>query len=64
MFRKFPEPIKKPRKQISAGYKPIIEEKPLAAVAPPPPTEEAPAFAYAMDFACERGCLKVRLSHR
>ncbi|EKH9212714.1 LysM peptidoglycan-binding domain-containing protein [Vibrio parahaemolyticus] len=58
MLRKLPEPPKKPRKQTSAGYKPIIEEKPLAAVAPPPPTEEAPAFAYAMDFACERGLFK------
>lgn len=58
MLRKLPEPPKKPRKQTSAGYKPIIEEKPLAAVAPPPPTEEAPAFAYAVDFACERGLFK------
>lgn len=58
MLRKLPEPTKKPRKQTSAGYKPIIEDKPIAAAAPPPPTEEAPAFAYAVDFACERGLFK------
>ncbi|WP_045497737.1 hypothetical protein, partial [Vibrio hyugaensis] len=58
MLRKFPEPPKKPRKQTSAGYKPIIEDKPIAAVTPAQPTEEAPAFAYVMGFACERGLFK------
>lgn len=59
MLRKLPEPPKKPRKLTSAGYKPIIEDKPIPAV---PmiiqPVEPPPAFAYGLQFACERSLFK------
>ncbi|MDK9782334.1 hypothetical protein KIT90_13180 [Vibrio sp. B172a] len=58
MHRKFVEPQKKPIKQTSAGYSPIIEDNPIVPIEPTQPTENTPAFAYAVDFACERGLFK------
>lgn len=59
MPRKFPDLLKKPRPNASAGYAPIIEDKPIAS-APLTfqPEEKTPAFAYALEFACGRGLFK------
>ncbi|MBN3574773.1 hypothetical protein, partial [Vibrio neptunius] len=39
---------------MRAGYKPIIEEKPAGPMPTiSPPEEKEPAFAYAVEYACE-----------
>ncbi|WP_299014920.1 LysM peptidoglycan-binding domain-containing protein [uncultured Photobacterium sp.] len=52
--------IPKPSKVVQAGYKPIIEDKPITTSAPlvSPPVEEKPAFAYGVEFACSNSLFK------